>query len=64
MDVYHHIRENDTDIPILFVSGNLEFLESIKDLKYIDPNIEHVSKPCPNIVYIEEIDKLLSNLDH
>jgi CheY-like chemotaxis protein len=62
MDIYHYIRENDPKIPILFVSGNLEFLESIKDLKHNDSNIEHVSKPCPNIVYLEEINKLLNNL--
>jgi len=59
MDVYHYIREKDPNIPILFVSGNLEFLESVENIKQSDPNIEHISKPCPNMVYIEEISKLL-----
>ena len=36
MDVYKHIRLTDKVIPILFVSGNIEFLESIKILKQED----------------------------
>ena len=61
MDVYHHIRKSDPNIPILFVSGNLEFLESVESIKQSDPYIEHISKPSPNMVYIEEINKLLEN---
>jgi len=59
MDVYHHIRETDKSIPILFVSGNIEFLESIKELKQKDINIDHVSKPCQNQDYVNSINKLL-----
>lgn len=33
MDVYNHIRKTDKAIPILFISGNIEFLESIEVLK-------------------------------
>lgn len=29
MDIYHHVRETDKTILILFISGNIEFLESI-----------------------------------
>jgi signal transduction histidine kinase/CheY-like chemotaxis protein len=58
MDVYHHIRSIDSSIPILFISGNIEFLESIKELKQHDPHIDHLSKPCRNIEYISRIDKL------
>jgi DNA-binding response OmpR family regulator len=59
MDVYHHIRSIDPSIPILFISGNIEFLESIKELKQQDPHIDHLSKPCRNIAYINRIDQLL-----
>ena len=59
MDVYNHIRETDKNIPILFVSGNIEFLESIKKLKQRDVNIDHISKPCQNKDYVTSINKLL-----
>ncbi|MBS3779251.1 MAG: response regulator, partial [Desulfovermiculus sp.] len=58
MDVYRSIRKTNADIPILFISGNLEFLESIKDLQSKDPHVDHVSKPCPQKDYIQAIDKL------
>jgi PAS domain S-box-containing protein len=60
MDVYHHVRKTNKTIPILFTSGNLEFLESIKDLTQKDPYIDHLSKPCMNIDYLNSINKLLS----
>jgi len=59
MDVYNHIRKTNKTIPILFISGNIEFLESIKDLKQKDGNIDHLSKPCQNKDYINSINKLL-----
>jgi two-component system cell cycle sensor histidine kinase/response regulator CckA len=59
MNVYRHIREINETIPILFISGNIEFLESIKTLKSKDSNIDHLSKPCKNIDYINGINKLL-----
>ncbi len=58
MDVYTHIRQTDKAIPILFISGNIEFLESIQDLKQKDPNIDHLSKPCMNKDYITSINDL------
>ena len=61
MDIYHYIRKTDTTIPILFISGNIEFLESIKDLKKKDPNIDHLSKPCKNIEYGKRINALLED---
>ena len=61
MDVYHHIRQKNIKIPILFISGNLEFLESIRELKRQDPYIDHVSKPCTNRDYIDRINRLLSH---
>jgi len=59
MDVYHHIRETNKTIPILFISGNIEFLESIKALKQKDACIDHVSKPCQNKDYVNSINGLL-----
>jgi len=62
MDVYNHIRETNKTIPILFVSGNIEFLESIKDLKQNDANFDHLSKPCQNKDYVNGINKLLERV--
>ncbi|MCP3898292.1 MAG: response regulator, partial [Desulfobacteraceae bacterium] len=62
MDVYNKIRETHKIIPILFVSGNIEFLESIEDLKKQDPNLDHLSKPCQNKDYVQSINRLLGNM--
>ena len=59
MDVYTHIRDAGKSVPILFVSGNIEFLEKIQQLKDRDNNIEHLSKPCQNIEYVNRINFLL-----
>jgi len=59
MDVYKHIRQADDTLPILFNSGNLDFLESIKALKNQDPYVDHVSKPCQNKDYVNAINKLM-----
>ncbi|MBU8909933.1 MAG: PAS domain S-box protein [Desulfobacterales bacterium] len=59
LDVYDHIRKTNKTIPILFVSGNIEFLESMKELKQNDANIDHLSKPCRNEDYINGINDLL-----
>jgi len=58
MDIYHHIRSSDKTIPILFISGNIEFLESIKELKQKDTAIDHLSKPNQNKDYINSINGL------
>jgi PAS domain S-box-containing protein len=59
MDVYKHIRRTNQTLPILFISGNIEFLESIKDLKQNDVNIAHQSKPCQNKEYVNSINNLI-----
>jgi signal transduction histidine kinase len=59
MDVYHHIRKTNQTVPVLFISGNIEFLESIKELKQKDTNIDHLSKPCQNKDYVNGINELL-----
>ncbi len=62
MDVYNHIRHTNDTLPILFVSGNLDFLESIKELKNKDPYIDHMSKPCQNKDYVNGINELLGKI--
>jgi len=60
MDVYDHVRKTNKTIPILFISGNIEFLESIKELKQKDANIDHLSKPCQNKDYVKSINELFA----
>jgi len=62
MDVYDHIRKTNTIIPILFISGNIEFLESIKALKQNDTTVDHLSKPCQNKDYVKSINKLIEKI--
>ena len=64
MDVYHHIRQQDKTLPILFISGNLEFIESIKDLKLKDNKISHLSKPSTNKDYAGAVNELLIHSTH
>jgi len=60
MDVYHQIRKKNKTLPVLFISGNIEFLESIKNLKQQDPYIDHLPKPCKNIDYVHSINMLFA----
>jgi CheY-like chemotaxis protein len=60
MDVYRHIRQTDTAVPVLFVSGNIEFIEEIKSLTERDGQVGHLSKPCRGAEYVEAIHSLLS----
>ena len=62
MDVYGHIREKNTEIPILFISGNLEFIESINRIRERDDRVDHLSKPCKNTDYVASINRLLSKV--
>ncbi len=59
MDIYQHIRKKSRTLPVLFISGNIEFLESIKDLSRKDPHIDHLSKPCRHVDYVNRINQLL-----
>ncbi|WDP90971.1 MAG: DUF3365 domain-containing protein [Desulfobacter sp.] len=64
MDVYTHIRESDAKTPILFVSGNIEFLESLKPLTRKDTLAGHISKPCMNTEYLEAVNRMLDRRGH
>jgi PAS domain S-box-containing protein len=59
LDVYHHIRSTDKEIPVVFVSGNMEFIASIQEMTQNDPYLEHLSKPCDNTTYATVIENWL-----
>ncbi len=61
-DIYDNIRKTDKTIPILFISGNIEFIESIRELKKKDVNVDHLSKPCQNKDYLDNVNKLLKRV--
>ncbi|HCY86818.1 MAG TPA: hypothetical protein DHV36_16935 [Desulfobacteraceae bacterium] len=62
MDVYRHIRKTDPQTPVIFISGNAEFLASIKALRQKDPFIDQLSKPCTNLDYVRGINRLLDKV--
>lgn len=45
----------------MFISGNVEFLESMKKLKEKDPNLKHLSKPIDNLDYVNKINELIGS---
>lgn len=58
-DVYEHIRKHRPTVPIVFISGNIQFLKSMEDLKAKDPYIGHLAKPCRNMAYAHMINEWL-----
>jgi len=60
MDIYNQFRKTNTATPVLFFSGNLDFLESVKKIKGNDPRVDHLSKPCQLKEYIDHINGLLN----
>ena len=61
MDIYRDIRKHHSTLPVLFMSGNIQFLESIRLLQKNDPYLDHVSKPCQGEDYLRSINQLLRN---
>lgn len=59
MGVYNYIRNVNKTIPILFISGNIEFIESIKDMQQKDDYIFHLSKPTQNKNYLNRVNKIM-----
>jgi len=59
MGVYNHIRRANKTIPILFISGNIEFIESIKEMQQKDDYIFHLSKPTQNKDYLNRVNKIM-----
>ena len=54
-DIYRKIRETDREVPVIFVSGNFEFMQSMIDLKKEDIKVDHIAKPFDNIAYVNKI---------
>lgn len=59
MDVYRKIRETNKEIPVIFVSGNFEFMQSMIDLKKEDPNVDYLAKPFDNVEYVNKLHQWL-----
>jgi|GEM_PF-6140175 len=59
MQVYKKIRETHPHLPILFVSGNLEFESNISLLRASDPYVDFLKKPFDNMAYIRKINACL-----
>ncbi|MEH0019463.1 MAG: ATP-binding protein [Desulfobacter sp.] len=59
LDVYTHIRKTNKTMPVLFISGNIRFLESMDVLKASDPHMDHLSKPFENLAYADKINQWL-----
>ena len=59
MDVYREIRKTDRTVPIIFVSGNFEFMQSMIDLKEEDPKVDHLAKPFNNLIFVNKIHQWL-----
>ncbi len=64
VDVYNHIRKTDREVTVLFISANIEFLESTIEMKQNDTNIDHLSKPCQNREYVSKVNELLTISSH
>jgi hypothetical protein len=47
-------------VPVLFVSGNIEFIEAIKPLMEKDRFVAHLSKPCRMGAYVEHVNQMLA----
>jgi DNA-binding NtrC family response regulator len=60
MDVYRHIRGKNSSVPVLFVSGNIEFIEAIKPMMEKDRYMAHLSKPCRMGTYVEHVTRMLA----
>lgn len=58
-DIYEHIRLIDRTVPVLFISGNMKFLESIISLKQNDINIDHLGKPHNIEEYTTYVNRLI-----
>jgi signal transduction histidine kinase len=62
-DVYETFRKTDLKTPVVFMSGNMEFMESIKKIKINDPYVEHIGKPCPNVKYVGIVNNMFLKVE-
>lgn len=59
IEVYRKIRETNKEVPVIFVSGNFEFLQSMINLKESDRKVDHIAKPFSNVDYMNKINEWL-----
>lgn len=59
--VYETIRKTNKNIPILFVSGNVEFMESTVALLQQDPKAAHIAKPFRNVSYRRKVQAAIND---
>lgn len=55
MEIYETIRKKDKNVPVVFVSGNFEFMKSMIALKENDPKVDLLTKPFNNVDYVNKI---------
>jgi PAS domain S-box-containing protein len=55
LEIYRKIRETNKSVPVVFVSGNFEFMQSMIDLKKEDKKVDHLAKPFNNVDYVNKI---------
>ncbi len=63
LDVYKHIRKTQKTLPVLFISGNIRFIESMEQIRASDSYMDHLSKPFANQSYADKVNDWLQ-LDH
>lgn len=60
MDIYQAARQKGLYMPILFISGNVEFLESLAPLIKVDKNLSYLSKPTQNKEYVDAVNSMFN----
>ncbi len=59
LDVYNHIRKTQKTLPVLFISGNIRFIESMEQIRASDSYMDHLSKPFANLSYADKVNDWL-----
>ena len=59
MDIYSHVRQSNARVPVLFISGNIEFIASVNKLKQDDSCLDHLAKPFTAIEYFNVVNGLI-----
>lgn len=63
LDIYKHIRKTQKKLPVVFISGNIRFIESMEHIRASDAYMDHLSKPFANLSYADKVNDWLQ-LDH
>lgn len=60
IEIYSKIREMNSSIPIVFVSGAAHFLEMIMEIRSKDYSVGHLLKPFDNLEYVHAINRIMA----